>query len=161
MRQPIELVQQESTHVQGTRIKLHKLFAASLTTETCLREEVDWNVGRKRCRWAKEAGRDENQQGPRCTDALLCPTPFKNRILHNPLEKATVPANPNSKKCRQGCVLSTTPRDKDRYPRCNKSERKKYLNASAAKGSKKKKSIQLKPWKHEVHPTAVGVKTKV
>lgn len=41
MRQPIELVQQESTRVQGTRIKLHELFAASLTTETCLREEVD------------------------------------------------------------------------------------------------------------------------
>lgn len=66
----------------------------------------------------------KTNRDPRCTDALLYPTRFKNRILHKPLEKATIPANPNSKKCRQGCMLSTTPRDTDRYPCYNKPEGK-------------------------------------
>lgn len=117
MRQPIELLQRESTSQRGARSEARGLFTASLPTQTCLSTKVHRDPRSKRaCRGAKEARRDGNHQGARRTDAptLWCTrhTPINDQILcsSHSLGKATFLPTPNSQECRQGRLLSTTPK---------------------------------------------------
>lgn len=67
MRQPIELVQQESTSEQGTRIKAHGLFAASLTPETCLAQRYTEILEGKDAHEQKRQGGMKAKRGPGVT----------------------------------------------------------------------------------------------
>lgn len=71
MRQPIELIQQESTSEQGTRIKAHELFAASLAAETCLAQRYTEILEEKDADEQKRQGRMKANRGPGVTDSPI------------------------------------------------------------------------------------------
>lgn len=74
MRQPIELVQRESTSQRGARIKAHGLFTASLTAETCLSAKIYQDLGSKSLQvneGGKEGRKSTGSQPYRCTDPLM------------------------------------------------------------------------------------------